>query len=390
MTTKLIALAQGDPANSDGTDIAVAVNGLIDREVQTKIDMLAVPAVVDDLIYCSDLDHRFIVVLTSSIISTDVSYVMTSDALLSVKVLQGPAISATSAGLSSAEDLRVKLAGITNPTNTLFANEDRVNDKLSPVGVLNYANFAGQDLGSSAPIGFVVHHYTDGTLMQIDNVGESNVILKLKNAQNSNRRPDKAASFVGSGSFVQLVYHDDTAGFTKTGFLITEDFDFIWTGEKGNAAKIIQNKADNGLTAFRMEATTAHVNVFDFVNGPNALITLRNDVALTRAVLKSHSSQTSGMMLETSSGALTLNPAGDLLTTSALKATSGNTILGVKSAGASVETQVPFIQRGYAFASLPVAATYTGSEIHVTDRGYKRAYSDGTNWLFMSNDAVVT
>lgn len=42
------------------------------------------------------------------------------------------------------------------------------------------------------------------------------------------------------------------------------------------------------------------------------------------------------------------------------------------------------------FATLPSAATYEGGVLRISDRGQRIAYSDGTNWRFVSDDAVVT
>jgi hypothetical protein len=49
----------------------------------------------------------------------------------------------------------------------------------------------------------------------------------------------------------------------------------------------------------------------------------------------------------------------------------------------------PFKLNGYAFASLPSAATYPGCMVRVTDRSSRPATSDGTNWRF-ADGTVVT
>ena len=81
------------------------------------------------------------------------------------------------------------------------------NNVDSPAGTFDFANFAkqGQETGiASTPIGGIIHHYTDGKVLQIDNVGENNVILTMVTANNPTRRPDKDSTFYGNGYFLQL------------------------------------------------------------------------------------------------------------------------------------------------------------------------------------------
>lgn len=42
------------------------------------------------------------------------------------------------------------------------------------------------------------------------------------------------------------------------------------------------------------------------------------------------------------------------------------------------------------FATLPSASANTGKILRITDRAQKHAYSDGTDWLFVSNDTIVS
>ena len=42
------------------------------------------------------------------------------------------------------------------------------------------------------------------------------------------------------------------------------------------------------------------------------------------------------------------------------------------------------------FATLPSASANSGAQLRITDRSQKVAYSDGSNWRFISNDAVVS
>lgn len=181
-----------------------------------------------------------------------------------------------------------------------------INTATDTKGALDVANFAGQG-NANAPIGFVYHHYTDGGVYQIDNVGEANTILTLKNAQNPNRRPDKPADFVGSGKFLALHEHDASAGYSKEMFYISKIGEFIWTGVKG-IATLIQNKVDNATFAFRLKVNNAHAYVLSIANGANEMLNINNSVNKTRVDIISPPSQTNGMFLETKAGNMRVLP----------------------------------------------------------------------------------
>jgi hypothetical protein len=44
----------------------------------------------------------------------------------------------------------------------------------------------------------------------------------------------------------------------------------------------------------------------------------------------------------------------------------------------------------YTIATVPTASSYTGYRIAISDRSYRAAYSDGTDWRFESDDAVIS
>ena len=50
----------------------------------------------------------------------------------------------------------------------------------------------------------------------------------------------------------------------------------------------------------------------------------------------------------------------------------------------------PVLLGVYTFATVPTASSYTGHQITISDRSYKSAYSNGTNWLFCSNDTIIS
>lgn len=44
----------------------------------------------------------------------------------------------------------------------------------------------------------------------------------------------------------------------------------------------------------------------------------------------------------------------------------------------------------YTFATVPSASSNTGKFLRISDRAQKHAYSDGTNWRFFGDDAVIS
>ncbi|MCK7461141.1 MAG: hypothetical protein MZU84_03290 [Sphingobacterium sp.] len=77
----------------------------------------------------------------------------------------------------------------------LWLNNEGSSDTESPVDI---ANFPGVNRRS-----FVVHHYNDGEMIVLDNVGENNVFALLRNARNTTRRPDKPDTFYGNADFLR-------------------------------------------------------------------------------------------------------------------------------------------------------------------------------------------
>lgn len=197
----------------------------------------------------------------------------------------------------------------TNLTNKRVLVE---NDKDATKTTLESANYAGQDLGKSAPIGVIFHHYTDGTLAQIDNVGEDNTILVLKNAKNPVRRPDKPENFSGTGNYVSLVKQNGDTGANYNLFVLNKDGEFWWSGSdgKGNYNKPVRlttNKDDSGVPAYIIEAYKKHLNVIRLTNGGSAMLDIKNNGDRVDFIIPS--AQASGAYFETQSGGLRFNPA---------------------------------------------------------------------------------
>lgn len=138
---------------------------------------------------------------------------------------------------TSIESLRKELSGVVDPALLQYGSRKLVNNPAFTDTIEDVANFAGQGQGSSAPTGWIHHHYTDGIMHQWDNVGDG-TMLYLKNAQNPGRRPDKPSSYVGQGKFLSL----GTEGFVGAGserFFISKDVEFVY--KKRQVAKFISD-----------------------------------------------------------------------------------------------------------------------------------------------------
>lgn len=342
-------------------------------------------------VYLTDRDAYFNKI-TGNTATTDNDIIFSTAVNQSIVLItQGLAVS-EQFGFSTKDQLQTFLASDGNQyKHEAYGRFSTLNGRDDTVGVFDVANFAGQTAYSSEPIGFVFHHYTDGTLMQVDNVGQANNILILKNAQNTNRRPDKASDFVGSGNFLALDTHNNSLDYTERYFYIDKDCKFVWTGVKG-IATLWQNKAEDGVPAFRNQTTNKHTVMYDFFNGLSDVVyKIKNDVTFTRLTFEVDVSQTSGMLFETKAGGIRLLPAnGKIEAGGAIQAISGNTLITAPSAKMA-EFQTPVLLRQYSTATLPSASVYASSTVSISDSAGKPSplvYSDGTNWLYMDNTTV--
>ncbi|MEK5360742.1 hypothetical protein ACPOM7_19040 [Peribacillus castrilensis] len=110
-----------------------------------------------------------------------------------------------------------------------------LNERTGDISAVDIANFSGQGLPrTEAPIGFVFHHYTDGEMMRLDNVGDSPV-LTLKNARNDSRRNDKPVGYVGNGNFLECRKQHDTGTYNL--FTVGNDGDLRWF-DNGGSSKV--------------------------------------------------------------------------------------------------------------------------------------------------------
>lgn len=73
-------------------------------------------------------------------------------------------------------------------------------DLLNGLDIYHYAD---QTNASNQQLPFAIHNYTDGVTATLDTVG-SNKTLVLRQARNPTARADKASSYVGTGTFLQV------------------------------------------------------------------------------------------------------------------------------------------------------------------------------------------
>lgn len=182
---------------------------------------------------------------------------------------------------------------------------DAINDVNSLVGVENVANFAGQTNYGNEPIGSILHHYTDGTVRQIDNVGEGNDILVLKNANNPSRRTDKPSDFYGTGNFLKMLKQEGTDPSDRI-FIMTALGEFIF-GETVNP-KFITDKENSGY-GFMFEAYKNLTYPWGVSVQGDVIFELVN-LSSGRVSLRSTANKPNGIRLETSSGSVELAPEG--------------------------------------------------------------------------------
>lgn len=193
-------------------------------------------------------------------------------------------------------------SSLDNKTNLTNKHIEILNSKDDTKGVLELANFAGQGVLSNI-IAFILHHYTDSGMIQLDNVG-SGTILTLKNAQNASRRPDKDRSYVGNGNFLELYEHDNTSGYAKKIMIITKDGEFLFTGEKGTTT-LSSNMSDNGYYAFDLKTYKNKEYLLKLTNGDKGQIfSIRSSATNTRLDFETNTNQTNGMRIKTNAGSL--------------------------------------------------------------------------------------
>ena len=195
------------------------------------------------------------------------------------------------------------------------------NNVGSPAGTFDFANFAqqGNETGiASTPIGGIIHHYTDGKVLQIDNVGENNVILTMVNANNPTRRPDKDSTFYGKGYFLQLFTNnqnkkdDVNTGGIYDHLTIDEKGMFFWSGYtpsgvKNNPTTFTTGKDYDYYPAFVFNAVKEHEDIMQLKTNGNTILSLKYNKATLGSEIYSPGNM-DGMSIKTGKGDIRLQP----------------------------------------------------------------------------------
>lgn len=180
------------------------------------------------------------------------------------------------------------------------------NTKGSTKGVMDIANYAGQGLSNSqAPKGIIYHHYSDGDMLRLDNVGSGNTILTLNNAWNPNRRTDKGENFVGNGNYIKCLRYNLSLKQYEEIFKI--DSLFNWFVKTGKTFEIFQNKSDTNTWGFGLKCNTAHEHYITLSNGSSTLARFMHSDNFTRAVVDIPPNNTNGLRIVSNSGDVEIN-----------------------------------------------------------------------------------
>lgn len=233
------------PLNENGEIVFTAgtgsgnVTGYLSQDVLPSADGGGIPVVIGD-VQSSGVEYKvpFTGSVTQSVEDRLVSDVTTKDFNLTP---------------DNADGLRSAMGDVDFQTPRSYGLLRKINGTLSTNGAVDVANFAGQGLSSGVPIGFVFHHYTDGKLLQIDNVG-SGPTLTLKNARNPVRRADKPSNYVGSGNYLEILRDDGTGSEVQEAF-INKDLDIVWRTRPMNR---ISGKSDTSSWAFQDQTYSRH------------------------------------------------------------------------------------------------------------------------------------
>lgn len=195
------------------------------------------------------------------------------------------------------------------------------NSTDSPAGAFDFANFAkqGQETGlASTPIGGIIHHYTDGKVIQIDNVGENNVILTMVNANNPTRRPDKDPTFFGKGYFLQLFTNnqnkrdDVNTGGIYDHLTIDEKGMLFWSGytpsgNKTNSTTFTTGKEYGYTPAFVFNAIQEHEDLLHLKTNDKTVLSFKYNKSTLGSEIYSPSSM-DGLNIKTGKGDIRLQP----------------------------------------------------------------------------------
>lgn len=151
------------------------------------------------------------------------------------------------------------------------------NTKDSTVELFELTNYGGQGKSQGEiPIGLPYHNYTDGIMAQLDNVGENNDILILKNANNPHRRLDKPEDFIGTGNFLTCLKHRPNGQLSQKIFQLDCFGNSYWF-ERDDSVCFGTGKTANEKAAFKLQAFSKHKALLQIENGYNPIFNLSEE-----------------------------------------------------------------------------------------------------------------
>lgn len=178
------------------------------------------------------------------------------------------------------------------------------------------ANFGGpQDIDRRA---FVIHHYNDGEMIVLDNVGD-NVFMLMRNANNPVRRGDKPANYSGQGDFIRMQNMYDNAGTLQAVNVleVKKNGDLVWghQGASVNQGVKLQNlqASNNGKFAFTLANQYYNTNVLDIQSEVGKTVFWVQNPLGTRADLVTSNAMTGGMKVTSSKGNMELSAPEGLI-----------------------------------------------------------------------------
>lgn len=255
-------------------------------------------------------------------------------------------------------------------------------------GAFDSANFAGQNLGVYAPIGNVMHHYTDGIMFQMDNVGEHNPILYLKNAYNPSRRPDKPNTFVGSGDFIScgeanlIDGETQQVGVSKSIFKLDSKGNMTWA-DKPDKVVFATNKEDDGKTAFQFVAYKKHGALLQIMNAYSGYeITIKHD-ANNKCVFESGNYATGGVTITSVLGETTIESQQGAVNINTHNKSDRINLHGIPYVWDGTTYSRVITLRSGASAGRPTTNLYAGQFYFDTSLGSngKPIWYNGINWV---------
>lgn len=273
----------------------------------------------------------------------------------------------------NADGLRAAMGNADFSSPRLYGTLRYINGTGATAGIFDMANFAGQNSVSNIPIGWVFHHYTDGKMIQLDNVG-SGTILTLKNARNTVRRPDKPTDHVGTGNYMQFLRDDGTGSSVSEAF-INKDLDIVW---QTRPITRISGKSDTSSWAFKDSTYTRHTYVYELRQGGQQVFYTEDSGTEYRMKLGSNRT-TFSIEAPGGSGVLKLGAGSGQVTLASGSSLWGLGNLSLKATGSLIDLNKPLSVARYAGADLPVL-TVSDRALAYDNTADKLKLWNGTEW----------